>query len=317
MNSGLVIKSISGFYTVRTDTGEAFVCKLPGRLKREKSQTDIVSVGDQVKFSFDEKDEHGLIEEVEPRKNSLSRSRPSAHNRQLRNDRQQVLVANVDQVIFVFALKKPRTSFRKLDRLLVAAEHQNIPAVIVVNKIDLGSEKEVEAAKAAFQLYADIGYPVYYTSTQEQIGIEPFRELLADKLSVVAGSSGVGKSSLLNAIEPGLGLKVSDVSQATGKGMHTTRYAELHELEFGGFVADTPGIRGWAIFDIEPEELDAYFVEIKPWVADCRYSDCTHRNEPGCAVRVAVERGQISPQRYDSFLRLWEEQEMLFLHEFN
>ncbi|MEM7802010.1 MAG: ribosome small subunit-dependent GTPase A [Chloroflexota bacterium] len=314
MQTGLVIKAISGFYTIQVESGDQFVCKLPGRLKRDRSQTDIVAVGDRATFNIGPDEELGIIESVAERKNVLSRTRPSAHNRQLKSDKEQVLVANVDQVIFTFALKKPATSLRKLDRLLVAAERQEIPAVICINKLDLGA---LEKAQAEFGLYADLGYPVVYTSTVDGIGIDEIRALLKDKLTVFAGSSGVGKSSLLNAIQPGLGLDVGEVSQATTKGMHTTRYAELFPLEIGGFVADTPGIRGWAIFDIAPEELEAYFREIEPLVQDCRYSDCTHRNEPGCAVRAAVEAKAISAGRYDSYLRLREEHEALFDQEYS
>ena len=308
MQKGLVIKSISGFYTVHTESGEDFVCKLPGKLKRERSQTDIVALGDHVTFTYNPSEENGLIESVEERVNALSRSRPSAHNRQWKTDKEQVLVANVDQVVFVFSLKKPKTSLRKLDRLLVVTEQQDIPAIICVNKIDLGT---IEEGKAEFGLYSQIGYDVVYTSSITGQGIEELRDLLADQVSVFAGSSGVGKSSLLNAVQPNLGLRTNQVSDATGKGLHTTRYGELFQLNFGGWVADTPGIRGWALYDIEPEELDAYFREIEPFVADCQFSDCSHTNEPGCAVLQAVADKHISPQRFDSYQRLREEHKNL------
>lgn len=308
MQKGLVIKSISGFFTVRTKSGEDFVCKLPGKLKRERSQTDIVALGDEVTFTFDPAAENGIIESVEERFNALSRSRPSAHNRQWKTDKEQVLVANVDQVVFVFALKKPTTSIRKLDRLLVVTEQQNIPAVICVNKIDLGT---VEEADKQFSIYKKIGYDVVYASAHTGQGMDELNALIKDQVTVFAGSSGVGKSSLLNAIQPKLGLRTNNVSNATGKGMHTTRYGELFELRIGGWVADTPGIRGWALYDIEPEELDGYFREIEPFVANCQFSDCSHSNEPGCAVKQAVDDGDISAERYDSYLRLREEHESL------
>lgn len=308
MQKGLVIKSISGFYTVRTASGEDFVCKLPGKLKRERSLTDIVALGDQVTFTYNPNEENGLIESIEERTNALARSRPSAHNRSWKTDKEQVLVANVDQVVFVFSLTKPSTSLRKLDRLLVVTEQQDIPAVICVNKIDLGT---VEEAEAQFGIYKKIGYEVIYTSAQTGQGIQELRDLLKDRVSVFAGSSGVGKSSLLNAVQPKLGLRTNDVSDATGKGMHTTRYGELFPLHFGGWVADTPGIRGWALYDIEPKELDAYFREIEPFVTDCQFSDCSHSNEQGCAVLKAVANGEISAARFDSYQRLREEHENL------
>jgi ribosome biogenesis GTPase len=217
-------------------------------------------------------------------------------------------VANLDQLVLVIAVKKPDPSLRKLDRFLAVAERNDLHTIICINKIDLA---DLEKVKEKFQVYTDIGYHVIYTSAKEYVGIEELKACLHDKISVFAGSSGVGKSSLLNAIQPGLGLKVNQVSEATGKGLHTTRYAELIPLAEGGYVADTPGIRGLALFDMEPGELDAYFREIAPLVSECQFSDCTHQHEPKCAVRAAVKDGRISPQRYDSYLRLREEHEML------
>lgn len=304
---GRIIKAISGFFTVQTEAGEEIVAQLPGRLKKEWQDTSLAAVGDWVTLRLND-DGTGIIEKVAERKTVLSRSRPSPHSRSLAADREQVLVANPDQVIFVFSTQNPSPNLRKLDRFLVVAEMNQLPAVICVNKIDLTGREE---ADRLFQTYADIGYPVLYTSVVDKIGIDELRQYLHDKISVFTGSSGVGKSSLLNAVQPGLGLKVSEVSQATGKGKHTTRYAELFPLEDGGYVADTPGIRGLALFDVEPWELDAYFREIAPLVAQCRFSDCSHRHEPGCAVRQAVEDGRISQARYDSYLRLREEHERL------
>lgn len=280
---------------------------MPGRLKQARQSTSIVAVGDRVTISINE-DGSGTIEEIAPRRTVLSRTRPSADARRLASDREQVLVANPDQLVFVFAVKKPHPSLRKLDRFLTVAEMNALPAVICINKIDLANRDKV---RQKFQVYADIGYRVIYTSAKERVGIEELKACLRDKITVFAGSSGVGKSSLLNAIQPELGLKVNEVSKATGKGLHTTRYAELIPLDEGGYVADTPGIRGLALFDVEPGELDAYFREIAPLVSACQFSDCTHEHEPKCAVRAAVADGRISPQRYESYLRLRAEHEML------
>ncbi|HFE67485.1 MAG TPA: ribosome small subunit-dependent GTPase A [Chloroflexi bacterium] len=304
---GRVTKAISGFFTVETEEGPV-VSHLPGRLKKEWQETSLAAVGDWVTISLQE-DGTGMIEAVAPRKSVLSRTRPSARTRSLASDREQVLVANLDQVVFVFSTKKPHPSLRKLDRFLVVAEMNELTAVICVNKTDLTG---LEKARQMFHLYEEIGYRVIYTSVPENRGIDELRDCLRDKITVFAGSSGVGKSSLLNAIQPGLGLKVNEVSQASGKGLHTTRYAEMFPLNFGGYVADTPGIRGLALFDLEPTELDAYFREIAPYVPACRFSDCSHRHEPGCAVRMAVEQGKISRQRYESYLRLREEHEALW-----
>ncbi len=303
---GIVIKAISGFFTVDTGAGE-IVAQLPGRLKKERHKSSIAAVGDHVTVSVNQ-DGTGTIEAIAERRAVLSRTRTSAEARHLLTDQEQVLVANPDQVIFVFAIKKPHPSPRKLDRFLVVAEMNRLPAIICINKVDLTG---IEKAREKFGLYEEIGYPVIYTSAKTGEGVAELSACLQGKLSVLAGSSGVGKSSLLNAIEPGLGLKVLAVSKATGKGMHTTRYAQLFPLAMGGYVADTPGIRGLALFDVEPGELDAYFREIAPLVADCQFSDCSHEHEPGCAVRAAVADGRISPQRYDSYLRLRAEHEKL------
>lgn len=304
--AGLVVKAISGFYTVETEQDE-IVCQLPGRLKQAWQSSSLVAVGDEVMISLN-KDGTGVIEEVAPRRAVLSRTRPSAEARKLASDQEQVLVANPDQLVFVFSIKNPSPSLRKLDRFLTVAEMNELSTIICINKIDLDT---LDSIRKKFQLYADIGYRVIYTSAKNDVGVAELKACLHDKITVFAGSSGVGKSSLLNAIQPGLGLKVNQVSEATGKGLHTTRYAELIPLEEGGYVADTPGIRGLALFDLEPTELDAYFREIAPLVPDCQFSDCTHQHEPKCAVRAAVQDGRVSKQRYESYLRLREEHEML------
>lgn len=305
---GLVVKAQSGFFTVETADHELIICQIPGRLKKERQRSDIVAVGDRVVFSRNA-DGSGAIESVKERTSVLSRSRPVPNEqRSLTSDREQVLVANPDQVVLVFAATQPDPSLRKLDRFLVVTEMNELPAVICVNKTDLTGTEE---PNALFKLYEDIGYQVIYTSAVTGEGIAELQNILRGKLSVLTGSSGVGKTSLLNTVQPELGLKVKAVSEATGKGMHTTRHTELIPLDDGGYVGDTPGIRGLAIFDVEPEELDAYYREIAPLVPECQFSNCTHRNEPNCAVRAAVEAGSVSAERYDSYLRLREELEGL------
>jgi ribosome biogenesis GTPase len=311
---GLIIKAQSGFFTVHTGDGD-FVCRVRGRLKQERLDTDLVAVGDRVCISLAE-DGSGMIEEIAERERALARLAPIARGRGSRrwnksgylSEREQVIVANPDQAVFVFSCANPSPSLRMLDRLLVGAELQQIPAVVCANKIDLVGHSE---AQALFGIYQEIGYPVLYTSAKRDDGVNVLRDVLRGKLSALMGPSGVGKTSLLNAMQPGLGLHVREVSQATTKGRHTTVVPQLVPLDVGGWVADTPGIRALALFDVDPEELDAYFPDIAPLVVDCRFSDCTHSVEPDCAVIQAVEAGKVSAHRYESYVRLRDEHQKL------
>lgn len=299
--TGLIIRAQSGFFTVLAEeTGQTVTCQLRGRLKQGRRLGDIAAVGDVVRFST-LPDGSGIIEEILPRKREIVRMDPRPQG-----EYRQILLANPDQAVFVFACARPSPRLRMLDRFLVIAEKQEIPAVIVANKVDLVG---LEAAQELFGLYPPLGYPVIYTSVKENIGLEELRAALRGKLSALAGPSGVGKSSLLNAIQPGLGLAVGEVSQAIGKGRHTTNFRQLHRLEIGGWVADTPGWKSLALWDTQPEEIDAYFPELRPLVSQCPFSDCTHTHEPGCAVLAAVDEGRVRRERYESFLRLREGQE--------
>jgi len=304
---GLVIRTQSGFFTVQTEQG-AIISQLRGRLKEDYKDTDLVALGDHVTIERlpVEADQVGaVIVAVAERERVLSRVAPSSAVG-TSAEREQVIIANPDQAIFVFAAAEPAPHTRMLDRFLVAAEKAAIPAIrVCVNKIDLLADRA--AITAIFGVYERIGYDVLYVSAKTGEGLDALREALAGRLSVFTGPSGVGKTSLLNAIEPELGRRVSTISQATTKGRHTTRYSELVPLAGGGYIADTPGIRAISPWDVEPEELDGYYVEIAPHVAACRFQDCTHTHEPGCGVRAALARGEIAPERYDSYLRLREE----------
>ena len=298
---GLIVKAQSGFFQVHTERGD-FTCHLRGKLKQQRRSTDLAAIGDRVEISLQE--EGGMIERVAPRVRVLSRQVPGRGGRgSARQDpgAEQVLVANPDQVVLVFACAQPAPHLRMLDRFLVMAEVNTLPAIICANKADLVSP---QAARDLFELYSGLGYTVVYTSAATGQGVEALRQLLQGKISVLSGPSGVGKSSLLNALQPGLGLQARAVSEATFKGRHTTVYSELLPLKEGGYVADTPGIRSLGLWDVEPGELDAYFVDIQPYVARCAFSDCTHLHEPGCAVLQAVQAGEIAASRYDSYRRL-------------
>ena len=291
---GLVIRAQSGFFTVKAYDQEV-TCRLRSRLKRGEIEGDIIAIGDWVTFTLHEEGT-GLIDDVHERKAAFARTRTG-----IKRDFRQIILANPDQIVAVFACAEPEPHPRMLDRFLVIAEKQDIDAIIVANKVDLVTQAKAEKI---FGLYSDLDYPVIYTSALTGQGIDALRLALKDKISALVGPSGVGKSSLLNAIQPELGLHVREVSEATSKGMHTTRVRQLFPLDEGGYVADTPGIRSLALWDTEPEELDAYFVEMRHLVADCQFNDCTHTHEPGCAVRAAVEAGEIAPERYHSYLRL-------------
>lgn len=289
---GLVLRARAGFYDVDTERG-VLNARSRGRLKQELGGGELIAIGERVQVSVSE-GEPAMIESVEPRIRSLSRHNPD------RRAGEQVLIANPDQAVFVFACADPDPNFRMLDRMLVVAESAQIPAVICANKVDLVKRS---SARQEFGEYQQIGYPVLYTSATRRKGIGEVSKLLQDRISIVAGPSGVGKSSLLNAVQPGLGLQTAEVSEV-GLGAHTTVVRELLPLKGGGYVADTPGLRAFALWDIEPEELDGYFREIGPLVEHCEFNDCTHTHEPGCAVLQAVESGRVSPERFDSFLRI-------------
>jgi ribosome biogenesis GTPase / thiamine phosphate phosphatase len=290
---GLIVKAQSGFFTVETGEG-LIVCQLRGKLKRGRAQGDIAALGDRVRITAFP-DGSGVIEEVHERQRAIIRLDPRPQGIY-----QQVMLANPDQALFVFSCAQPEPRLRMLDRFLVVAERQKVPAIIVANKIDLVSEQRV---RELFGMYDQPGYRVLQTSTRTGAGIEEFRHCLWDKLSALAGPSGAGKSSLLNAIKPGLGLSVSKVS-AVNKGKHTTVVRQLFPLDGHGYVADTPGWKSLALWDITPEEMDAYFPEIAPLVAECQFSDCTHTHEPGCAVLRAVDAGRVHRERYESYLKM-------------
>ncbi|MBN1563148.1 MAG: ribosome small subunit-dependent GTPase A [Anaerolineae bacterium] len=306
---GLVTRAQSGFFTVQTSEGP-IICRIRGTLKEDFLKTDPVALGDHVtieRIPIEADTVGGVIVAVQARKHAFSRVAPRSGSRiGTSEESEQVIIANLDQAIFVFAATNPKPNGRLLDRFLVAAEKAEIPEIrICVNKMDLVAKKP-DPIYELFSTYERIGYPVLYLSALEQHGIDELRDLLAGKISVFTGPSGVGKTSLLNTIEPDLGRRVSAVSQVTAKGKHTTSYSELIPLAEGGYIADTPGIRTVSPWDVEPDELDGYYIEIAARVPDCKFPDCTHIHEPGCAVLAAIERGEISEARYDSYLRLRE-----------
>jgi ribosome biogenesis GTPase len=294
--TGHVLRARSGFYTVQV-AGGLVECRLRGRVTRDRLAADPCVIGDVVTVSR-LPDGTGMIESVAERRSRFSRRQPGPRG----TWREDVMVANLDQVLVVFACADPVPHLRMVDRFLVVAEHNEIDAAVVVNKTDLCGEP---GPRAIFAEYERIGYPVHLVSARTGEGIDTLRERLAERISLVTGPSGVGKSTLLNAIQPGLRLATGLISEALHKGRHTTTAAELHPVNDGrGWVADTPGIRELGLWAIPPGELAWCFREIRPLLGGCAFNDCQHTHEPRCAVRSAVERGEVSGERYDSYRRL-------------
>lgn len=318
---GRVVRTQSGFFFVEVDT-RIIRCQISGKLKleaqkavskAEAQRADIVALNDYVTLELNE-DETGTIIAVEERERVLSRTAPGA-SVGTAHEEQQIILANTDQVVFVLAASNPTPNPRSLDRLLVMAEKAEIPSItICINKIDLANRDEVAAT---FKLYEQIGYTVLYLSAKEGLSMDVLRQQLfatPNTVSVLVGPSGVGKSSLLNALKSDLKLEIGEVSEATTKGKHTTRFSQLIRFPAGSYIADTPGIRSVAPWDIEPEELDNYFIEMRPFIEACKFADCSHRHEPGCAIRKAVKQGDVPASRYDSYLRLREELEDQYIN---
>jgi len=298
---GTVTRSTGSWYDVRV--GDRTVpSRIRGKFRlTRQGTTNPVAVGDRVTIRLNEEDDTGLITEIHERENKLSR-RAAGH----RTGEEHVMVANVDRVWIMQSVRRPRFNAAFVDRLLVAAAVHEIPAGLVLNKMDLLQTEDLPAVMDLHLRYSDLGHPVLPTSVPEAYGLERVREAFQDRTSVVTGPSGTGKSSLLNAIEPGLDVETGEISESTRKGTHTTTHAELHPLSDGGFVVDTPGIREFGVRDVHPKDLAHFFPDLAPYVNACKFPDCTHDHEPGCAIKEAVEEARIHPARYESYLHILE-----------
>lgn len=295
-----MLQGTGGVWHVRAESGETHEASLRGRLKQEREESQKLAVGDRVVIEIDQRGEVWTIAEILPRHSQLARRAPGE------GQGERIVAANVDQVVVVFAAAKPAPHRRMLDRFLVIAEANALQSRIVINKVEL---VDAEIVERTFADYTAAGYPVHFTSVKQRVGLDSLHDELAGKTSVLTGPSGVGKSSLMNAMYPGLDLRVGEISESVNKGRHTTVGALLHPLPDSGFVVDTPGLREVGMWGLAAEHLDECFREFRPFISECKFGNCTHRVEPGCAVKAAVP-SSISAERYDSYLRLREEMEL-------
>lgn len=300
---GLIIKNTGSWYTVKTDDGRIVESKVKGnfRLKGIRS-TSPVAVGDYVDIIMNAEGT-ALISAIDDRKNYIIRKASNL------SKQSQIIAANLDQALLIITIKQPETSTTFIDRFLAGAEAYRVPVVLVFNKTDLLNDDERRYQQQMVTLYETIGYPCIEISAETGMGIDQLQTLLKQKVTLVSGNSGVGKSTLINAIIPHADQRTAEISNAHGTGMHTTTFSEMIELTEGGYLIDTPGIKGFGTFDIEREELTSYFKEIFEFSKDCKFNNCTHTHEPGCAVIQAVENHYISVSRYQSYLNMLEDKD--------
>jgi ribosome biogenesis GTPase len=302
--TGLVMKSTGSWYLVKAETGALLECRLKGKIRLDdRKTTNPVAVGDTVTVEMD-KDGSNQISKIHPRRNYIIRKSINL------SKQAHILASNLDQAVLVATLVAPRTSLGFIDRFLVTAEAYEIPAKIIFNKKDILDKESLELQDEMMKLYTDIGYDCFAVSSFDLKDIEFIKTLLKDKTTLIAGHSGVGKSTLVNAIEPKLDLRIGDISAAHSKGMHTTTFAELFPLSFGGNIIDSPGIKELGLVEMKREEVGHYFPEILKRMNDCKFNNCLHVNEPHCAILKAVEEGEISQERYQSYLGILNGEEM-------
>jgi ribosome biogenesis GTPase / thiamine phosphate phosphatase len=302
---GIVIKSTGSWYTVLTDNNRVCNCRLKGQFRIHGIRTtNPVAVGDHVEFEPEGSNENGIITGIKPRINYIVRRSinlsKTAH----------IIASNIDRLYIVASIMLPRTSTGFIDRMLVTAEAYHIPAALIFNKIDIYTAEANARCSELMELYSSLGYPSYAVSALEGTGIEELRSILCDKVNLFSGHSGVGKSALINTLDPLLAIKTGEISSYHNKGMHTTTFAEMHPLSFGGYMIDTPGIKEFGLVHFESQEISERFPEFRALLPNCRYSNCTHVHEPGCAVKAALDQGYINPGRYHNYLGLLNDENL-------
>lgn len=306
---GVVIKSTGSWYDVRSVKGDVYKVRLKGVFRLDETKdTNPIAVGDKVTIERESAEDGWVIAEIEPRENYIVRSSPK------HKGARQILAANLDQALLVVTMGNPRTSTGFIDRFLLTAEAYHIPTVILFNKQDLLHAKSIKKQEAVAEIYQSIGYATMFVSALKGEHIQEVNTILQNKTTLIAGHSGVGKSTLLNAIQPGLNVRTEAISRITGKGMHTTTFAEMHPLDFGGSVIDTPGIREFGIMDFKPEEISHYYIEMRDALPNCKFNNCIHENEPECGVRKAYQQGKIAEERYLNYLTIMSDYRANFKH---
>ena len=299
MERGVVLKSTGSSYKVLLEGGNIIDCSVKGKLRiRELRITNPIAVGDTVLFEIDHKNNSGIITEVVDRRNYILRKATNL------SKHSQIIAANIDQVFLMITIILPETPVEFIDRFLITAEAYRVPAKIIINKTDLYKEDDIAKMKYLEAMYTKIGYECFRLSLKNQTNLETLKELMKEKVSLISGNSGVGKTTLLNSFNPALNLKTAEISDYHKQGKHITTFPEMHKMPFGGFIIDTPGIRGFGVVDMKKNEIYHFFREIFKISKDCRFNNCLHLDEPGCAVRKAVETGGIDFLRYKSYLNI-------------
>lgn len=302
---GRIIQSTGSWYQVETDDQKVYACKLRGKFKiKGIKSTNPIAVGDWVEFDWNQEQSVGIINKIHDRQNYIIRRSVNL------SKRSHIIASNMDQAIIVVTLSRPRTSTGFIDRFMVTSEAYHIPAVLVINKIDLYSDIELERVKELKSLYQKIGYQCVEVSALDGTNLDELKELMRDKVSLVSGHSGVGKSALINALDSSKDIRIGEISEVHKKGTHTTTFAEMHFLDFGAHIIDSPGIKEFGLFNFEKSELSHYFPEMQNLLADCKFNNCTHTNEPGCAIKPAVESGEIAFSRFENYLNMLAGEEM-------